>query len=105
MATEAFGAPGTSPRWTRSTKDGIGTAYATASRLWFTLSQGVVNEVYYPTVDLPQLRDLQFLIADGTTFFQEERRNLITHHESLAPTVLGYRITNADPQGRYQIIK
>lgn len=105
MATEAFGAPGTEPRWTRSTKDGIGTAYSTSSRLWFTISQGVVNEVYYPTVDLPQLRDLQFLIADGATFFQEERRDLITHHGSLAPTVLGYQITNADPQGRYQIVK
>jgi glucoamylase len=105
MATEAFGAPGTSPRWTRSTKDGIGTAYSTSSRLWFTLSQGVVNEVYFPAVDRPQLRDIQFLVADGQTFFQEERRSLITRHEALAPAALGYRITNSDPEGRYRIVK
>jgi len=78
MATEAFGAPGTAPRWTRSTKDGIGTAYSTSSRLWFTLSEGVVNEVYFPAVDRPQLRDIQFLVADEQSFFQEERRSLIT---------------------------
>src|SRR5215469_8368675 len=37
---EAFGRPGISPRWTNSNKDGIGTAYATSSRVWFTLSRG-----------------------------------------------------------------
>jgi hypothetical protein len=34
----AFGAPGAEPRWTHSTKEGIGTAYHTSCRLWFTIS-------------------------------------------------------------------
>src|SRR5260370_1227748 len=53
----AFGHPGIPPTWTASSKDGIGTAYATASRVWFTLAQGILTEIYYPTIDRPQLRD------------------------------------------------
>lgn len=101
----AFGWPGIEPRWTQGNKDGVGTAYAAASRLWFTLFAGGVTEVYYPTVDRPQLRDLQYLISDGEGLFHEEKRDLLTTVELLSNRALGYRVTNADPSGRYRIIK
>ncbi len=100
----AAGGPGIEPRWTRSDKDGVGTAYAALSRVWFTVSKGILNEVYYPTIDQPQIRDLQFLITDAETFFHDERQ-MDNTHECLAPDTLGYRITNADPHGRYRIVK
>ena len=56
---EAGSGPGIEPRWTRSDKDGVGTAYSTSSLVWFTVSKGILNEVYYPTIDQPQVRDLQ----------------------------------------------
>ena len=65
----AFGGPGIEPRWTSSSKEGVGTAWSDASRVWFTLSHGILNEVYYPTVDRPQVRDLEFLVTDGASFF------------------------------------
>jgi glucoamylase len=102
---EAFGGPGIPPRWTHGAKDGVGTAYASSSRLWFTIWNGVVTEVYYPTVDRPQLRDLQFLVTDGESFFHEEKRHLRSETERLSHHVLGYRITNSDPEGRYVIVK
>lgn len=102
---EAFGEPGIPPRWTHAAKDGVGTAYASSSRLWFTIWNGVVTEVYYPTVDRPQLRDLQFLITDGESFFHEEKRHLRSMTERLSHHVLGYRIRNSDPEGRYSIVK
>ena len=83
---EAFGGPGIPPRWTHAAKDGVGTAYSSSSRLWFTLWNGVVTEVYYPTVDRPQLRDLQFLITDGESFFHEEKRHLRSATERLPIT-------------------
>ena len=101
----AFGAPGIDPRWTQSNKVGVGTAYSTASQLWFTLWNGAVTEVYYPTIDQPQIRDLQFLVTDGSHFFHEEKRHLQTKTERLWQHALGYRITNRDPAGRYSIIK
>lgn len=100
----ATGGPGIDPRWTRSDKDGVGTAYSVSSRVWFTISKGILNEIYYPTIDRPQVRDLQYLITDGETFFRDER-HLHNTYECVAPEVLGYRITNADPKHGYRIIK
>jgi len=57
----APGGHGIAPRWTRSDKDGVGTAYSASSRVWFTVSKGILHEVYYPTIDRPQIRDLQYL--------------------------------------------
>jgi glucoamylase len=101
----AFGAPGIAPRWTRSAKDVVGTAYSSVSRVWFTISKGVLNEIYYPTIDSPQVRDLQFLISDGESFFHEERRNLNCTTEYLGEHGLGVRIINSDPAGRYRLVK
>ncbi len=103
--TKAFGWPGIEPRWTHGGKDGVGTAYAASSRLWFTFWNGIITEVYYPTVDRPQIRDLQYLITDGNSFFHDEKRDLKSTLERLADHVLGYRCTNSDPAGRYAIVK
>lgn len=101
----AFGAPGIEPRWTSSAKEGLGTAYHTSCRLWFTLSHGIVNEIYYPHVDQPNTRDLQYLITDGETFCHEEKRDLEHRIEYPEPDCLFYRLTNSERQGRYRIIK
>src|SRR6478752_6506374 len=76
--TIAFSHPGLEPRWTHGNKDGVGTAYSGASRIWSTIFRGVITETYFPTVDRPQLRDLQYLITDGKTFFHEEKRHLLS---------------------------
>jgi glucoamylase len=86
---EAFGAPGLGPRWTSSVKDAVVTAYAGSSRIWFTCSHGVLNEVYYPTIDHAQVRDMEFLLTDGETFVHEEKRDLPTAFEYIDPDALG----------------
>jgi glucoamylase len=105
MSRVAFGAPGAEPRWTQSTKEGIGTAYHTSCRLWFTLSHGIIDEIYYPHVDRPNTRDVQFLITDGETFCHEERRDLVHEIEYPEKGTLVYRLTNSDRDGRYRIVK
>jgi glucoamylase len=102
---EAFGRPGMPPRWTSSSKEGVGTAYSTSSRVWFTLSHGILNEIYFPTIDHPQTRDMQFLITDGASFFHEERRDLDSLLESIEADSLGYRVTTSDRDHRYRIVK
>ncbi len=71
----APGSPGIRPTWTSSAKDLIGTAVG-PSRLWVTVGFGIVNEVYYPRVDMPQIRDLGFIVADGEGFWVEVKRNV-----------------------------
>lgn len=102
---EAFGAPGLSPRWTSSAKDTVGTAYSASSRAWFTVSHGILNEIYYPTIDRPQIRDMEFLITDGATFFHEEKRDLQHKFEYIDSDSLGARVTSRDDEGRYTLTK
>jgi glucoamylase len=102
---EAFGAPGMQPRWTSSVKDAVGTAYSASSRLWFTCSHGILNEIYHPTIDHAQVRDMEFLVTDGETFVHEEKRDLLSSFEYIHPEALGIRYINNDPDGRYALIK
>lgn len=101
----AFGAPGLPPRWTSSEKESVGTAYAGSSRVWFTVSHGVLNEIYYPTIDRPQVRDFGFLLTDEETFFHEDKRDLHHTFEYIDPEALGVRILSRDPEGRYTLTK
>src|SRR3984893_6698139 len=96
----AFGAPGIAPRWTSSAKEGLGSC-----RLWFTLSHGIINEIYYPTVDQPNTRDFEFLISDGKAFCHEEKRDLDHRIDYPERNCLFYRLINSERNGRYQIIK
>ncbi len=102
---EAFGGPGLEPRWTSSVKDAVVTAYAASSRLWFTCSHGILNEVYHPTIDHAQVRDMEFLVSDGETFVHEEKRDLKTEFAYIDPEALGVRYVNRDPEGRYSLTK
>jgi len=102
---EAFGAPGLEPRWTSSVKDAVGTAYSASSRVWFTCSHGILNEVYHPTIDHAQVRDMEFLVTDGETFAHEEKRDLLSSFEYIHPEALGVRYVNRDPDGRYALTK
>jgi glucoamylase len=104
-SSTAFGAPGIEPRWTSSAKDGIGTAYHSSSCVWFTLSHGIVDEIYFPRADTPNTRDLQFLITDGESFCHEERRDLDHKIECPEQSALFYRLTNSDREGRYRLVK
>lgn len=69
---DAFGQPGIPPTWTTSDKDAVGTALG-ASRLWYTVGHGILNEVYWPATGQPQLRDLGFIVA-GPDFWVEVKR-------------------------------
>lgn len=61
------------PTWAHAAKDMVGTSLG-SSRLWFTVAEGIVTEVYYPRIDIPQIRDLGFIIADDMGFWVELRR-------------------------------
>ncbi len=99
------GHPGITPSWTSSAKSGVGTAASSQSRVWFTISQGIVNEVYYPRIDQANTRDLGFLVTDSSSFFSEEKLDTINHILPLAQGVPGYRLTNTCKKERYRVVK
>jgi len=61
------------PTWATARKDIVGTGLG-ASRVWFTMAEGIVTEVYYYRIDIPHIRDLGFIVADGRDFWAELRR-------------------------------
>ena len=102
---KAFGHPGIAPRWTRGGKDAVGTAYTRASRVWYTCAAGVLTEAYFPTIDRPQIRDLQFLVTDGETFFHDERRDTNYEIDRTSQSSLGVNLITKDREERYRIVK
>ena len=101
---EAQGWPGIQPRWTSSAKSGLGTAMLESSRVWFTISHGILNEIYYPRVDQACVRDLGLIVTDGESFFAEVKRNCTTVVESVEDGVPALLLTSTHRGGRFRIV-
>lgn len=101
----APGWPGIPARWTSSAKSGVGTALSNKSRVWFTLSHGIFNEIYYPRIDQACVRDMGLIVTDGADFLSEEKRDANTEVHLLADGVPAFRLVNTCRQGRYRIEK
>lgn len=76
-----------------------------ASRLWFTLSRGVITEVFYPNVDLAAMRDLGFVVTDSRGFFSQEQHDCAVDTRTTGPGIPFFTVENTCPQGRFKIIK
>lgn len=102
---EAPGQPGTPAKWTSSSKTGLGKSLNAASDVSFTLSHGILNEVYYPREDIACIRDMELIVTDGKDFFSEEKRD--TRHETNMPKtgIPAYEITNTQPDNLFTIHK
>jgi glucoamylase len=105
--------------WTSGAKEGVCTAYSDQmSHVWFSHSKGTINEIYYPQLDNPNVKDFQFLVLDKNGHFNDPKQmdssvgyldvamNLSSDD---IPRSLGYRITNKDTRGnqgqnRYELI-
>jgi glucoamylase len=105
LAADAPGAPGIASAWTTGAKQGLGTSTTAASRVWYTIGQGITDEVYYPQTDTPDVQDLQYVVTDGSSFTDLER-DATSHQVSLAdPQSLTYQQVNTASSGRYRITK
>src|ERR1700730_10900750 len=99
----APGAPGKDAHWPTAAKDGFGTSNTTASKVWFTLSNGVLSEVFYPTLDVPNVQMLPLVIVGGKVETEDEDT---THRtEVLDPRALTFRQVNTSKSGQYTITK
>lgn len=101
----AFGWPGIDARWTTSAKSGVGTALHSTSKVWYSISNGILNEIYYPQVDKACTRDLNLIVTDGKDFFSEEKCDTVHHIKNIANGVPGYVVTNSCKAHHYRIEK
>jgi glucoamylase len=101
----APGAPGAQAVWTEADKDGFGTSTSLTSRVWHTLDDGRLTEVYFPDLGTPSVRDLQFIVSDGRTFSVLERDGTGQRTELVDARSLTYRQVTTDKLGRFRLTK
>src|SRR3954451_22473028 len=101
----APGAPGTPSDWVPGDKAGFGTSHTTTSKVWYTLSRGTLNEVFYPRIDTPSLRDSQFVVTDNSTFTDREDRDSTHQVQLLSTDSLTYRLVNTAKSVDWRIPK
>ncbi|MDQ5845260.1 MAG: glycoside hydrolase family 15 protein [Acidobacteriota bacterium] len=100
----APGGPGKDAHWRRAAKNGFGTSTTLSSKVWFTLTNGVMSEVFYPTLDVPNVEMLQLVIVQGTEILTEADD---TNHrlEVIDPSALVFRQVNTARNGSFVISK
>ncbi len=99
----APGAPGLDAHWPSAAKNGFGTSNTLASKVWFTLNNGVMTEVFYPRLDVPNVQTLQLIIVGSNVETESEDT---THRlELVDPRALTFRQINTARGGDYTVTK
>src|SRR2546421_1487745 len=101
----APGAPGRDAQWASAGKDGVGTSNTLESKVWFTLREGELTEVYYPTVDVANVQELQLVVVASNGKVETERDDATHHIEVLDPRALSFRQINTAKSGAWTLIK
>lgn len=104
--TLAPGAPGKDAQWATAGKQGVGTSANLESKVWFTLAQGVMTEVYYPDVTVANVHLLQFVVVNPKTKKVEtEQTDAIHEIKVLRPDSLTFQQINTAKSGEWKITK
>lgn len=98
----AAGAPGLLSHFDQGRKDCLGTARNSSSRVWYTVANGVLSDVYEPNVDTTNIETMQFLVTDGATFTDLQTRDT-TYTVSADPTGMVCTVTSTAKSGRYRL--
>ena len=102
----APGAPGRDAQWPSAGKEAVGTSNTLGSKVWFTLRGGVMDEVYYPTVDVGNAQQLQLVVVgEGGRRVETEEADTNHRVEAVDSQALTFRQVNTARSGAYTITK
>jgi glucoamylase len=100
---EAHGSPGAVSHQAQSRKDCVGTARNTGSKIWFTVANGILSDVYAPTVDATNVETMQFLVTDGSSFTDLQERDM-TYTAAADATGMICTVTSTAKSGAYRLV-
>jgi len=91
--------------WLSAAKNGFGTSTTLDSKIWFTLTDGVLSEVFFPTIDMPNVECLQLIIVTPSGKVETELNDTV--HSLVPPNgrSLSFSQTNSAKSGAYAISK
>jgi glucan 1,4-alpha-glucosidase len=104
VAAPATDGPGAMSHFALARKDCVGTARNDRSKVWFTVADGVLSDVYYPTNDNTNNETLQYVVTDGSTFTDLQTRDMTYSVQALDKRALTCRVTAKAKSGRYRIV-
>jgi len=96
--------PGNLSHFDLARKDCVGTARNEASKVWFTVANGVLSDVYYPTNDNTNVETMQFVVTDGKSFTDIQSRDMTYSVQALDARALDCRVTATAKSGNYRIV-
>ena len=103
-ASTASDGPGSLSHFDLARKDCLGTARNTTSKVWYTVANGVLSDVYYPTVDNTNVETLQYVVTDGSTFTDLQTRDMTYAVEALPESGgMACTVTATAKSGKYRI--
>src|SRR5204863_9214496 len=101
----APGGPGALSHFDLARKDCLGTARNTTSKVWYTVANGMLSDVYYPTVDNTNVETLQYIVTDGSTFTDVQARDMTYTAAAVNDSGgMACRVTATAKSGRYSIV-
>src|SRR3954465_3011963 len=103
-AAPATDGPGALSHFDLARKDCVGTARNTTSKVWFTVANGVLSDVYFPTNDNTNVETLQYVVTDGSSFTDLQTRDTTYTVEATDDRALTCRVTSTAKSGRYKIV-
>jgi glucan 1,4-alpha-glucosidase len=103
-ASAAPDGPGALSHFDLARKDCLGTARNTTSKVWYTVADGVLSDVYYPTADTTNVETLQFVVTDGSSFTDLQTRDTTSTARALDRGGMACRVTSTARSGRYRIV-
>ncbi len=79
-----------------------GTARNTTSKIWYTVADGVLSDVYAPTIDTTNVETMQYLVTDGSSFTDLQTRDT-TYTVSADSTGMVCTVTSTAKTGAYRL--
>ena len=101
--TVAPGAPGAPSYFDLARKDCLGTAAGRGSKVWYTVADGVLSDVYEPTIDNTDVSTLQYVVTDGATFTDLQARDM-TYTVAADPTGMACTVTSTDTEHGFRLV-
>lgn len=98
------GAPGALSHFDLARKDCVGTARNSTSKVWYTVANGVLSDVYAPTMDNTNVETLQYAVTDGRTFTDLQTRDMTYTVRAIDPGGLACRVTSTPRRGGYSLV-
>ena len=103
-AQTALDGPGSLSHFGLARKDCLGTARNSTSKVWYTVANGALSDVYYPTIDNTNVETLQYIVTDGATFSDLQTRDMTYAVQALDSGGMECRVTATAKNSKYQIV-